>query len=241
MVAARAMLNNPVFLDMINKRVQSSVPDSIPLASVAKASASAGRECQARAPDFLGGGCLCYTDYDVSAQLSQCSGLKSVRIKKWVLEGSGWLQGDGFDDLTAKVGAELAVDTITCTGVANTKGTPCVDALAINVPGSVSATVGVNRISAQVSAKVVPGTGADEGKLCLKVENVSGELGQDNIQIEGFDAQLGELPIDIPKEMLDSVWKKLPLDSVFNDLKNTALGKLESELKDVAPCFELPF
>jgi hypothetical protein len=97
--------------------------------------------------------------------------------------------------------------------------------------------VAVNRVVGIVSASVAPGTETNAGKLCLRVNKVHAELGQDDIQWKALNVNIGALPVNLPGSVIDKIWSLLPLDGIINNLKSTALGGLQAQLDKISPCF----
>jgi hypothetical protein len=176
-------------------------------------------------------------EWHVEASLSSCSGLNSVQLVKWHLDGDGFLKGNGLTDLSATIGAEIKTGGISCQGTARAYAQPCIQGLKLNLPGSASTTVAVNRVVGIVSASVAPGTETNAGKLCLRVNKVHAELGQDDIQWKALNVNIGALPVNLPGSVIDKIWSLLPLDGIINNLKSTALGGLQAQLDKISPCF----
>jgi hypothetical protein len=229
----RHALNAPELIKDLNTKIQSGVPDKLTFSNI-KMSTNAPDQCKMKAPAFLGGGCACMVGYDVSGRLSSCSGLNSIQLLKWDLEGDGLLRGDGFDTLSAAIGAHMKVGGVSCKGTSLTNVNTC--GVKSNFAGTMAATMAVRRIVGRVSAKVAQG---DKGEMCLKDIRVSGDAGQDDISWKDVSVKLGNMPFPLPNAFVNNVWNMLPLDSVINNLRNTALGQLQTQLGNNAPCFDM--
>jgi hypothetical protein len=239
--AARALVNSPEFLAKINALLVTQIPDTYSdenLQAGAKDSV-----CLLRVPrtcvfgECVGGGCTCSGNYEVSANLQQCSGLKTIELLRMTdLESSNFLQGDSMEDLTAVFGADLGVGLVECAGGARAKLGAC--GITRSLSGSANVGVSVQKISGRISAKVVKGTGDKSHQLCLNVTEVLGNVNREDIEWKKQELNIGSLPgISMPSGLVDTLWTKLPLDSVVNMAENMGIEKLQDVLEDQAPCF----
>jgi hypothetical protein len=237
----RTLVNSPQFLAEINNAMHTEIPDNYRDESLlGRASKSV---CALRVPRVCkfgvcaGGGCKCSGNYEVSANLQQCSGLKTIQLLRMTdLNSSDFLQGDSKENLTAVIGAELGVGYVECAGPARAELSAC--GLSPSVSGSATLGLRVKKISAQISAKVVQGTGNNSHRLCLNVTKVLGKVSREDIVWERQELELGTLPgISMPSTLKETLWTKLPLDSVVNRIENVGIKQLQDVLKDEAPCF----
>jgi hypothetical protein len=176
-------------------------------------------------------------EYDLTAGLSQCTGLRTVELVKLSeLDTTDFVTGK-LGDLSASVGAVLKVGGASCSGSAQAMVQPCIEGAKIPASGSVSAAVAIDDIVGRISAKIVEGTDSNKGKMCLKVTEMTGQVDKKNVRWDGVDIKLGGTVVSIPTNILDAVWGAMPVDSVVEMIKNEVLKAVQSEFDKITPCF----
>jgi hypothetical protein len=229
--ALRILINTDVFLAKINTAIQTQMPNSVS----PKVGAKVGphRSCKVNTPF----GCGCWLEYDVTAGLSQCTGLRTAELVKLKeLDTTDFVTGE-LGDLRANVGAVLRVGGAMCSGSAQAMVQPCIQGAKIPASGSVTAAVAIDDIVGHIRAKIVNGTDSNKDKLCLKVTEMTGQVDKNNVKWHGVAIKIGAAVVGIPPNVLDAVWGAIPVDSVVEMIKNKVLEAVQTKLDEITPCF----
>merc|ERR1712061_261105 len=124
--------------------------------------------------------------------------------------------------------------SISCGGNAHAGGSAC--GIGMNANADDMSRVSVSKIDASISATLEAGTGANEGKKCLNVKSITGNVQQSAITWSNFRLKFSGLPISIPDSLLDSIWDRLPLENTIDGLVDEVIGTLKAELDKIDLC-----
>jgi hypothetical protein len=214
----RGIINHDVFVPTMNKAMESHIPNTINPDATEHITGSRG-----------------IVSYDVTAGLTECSGVDSIELVKiHELEGAPILTvGEaGLENLTANLGAEIKLGNITCRGDARVTGS--VFGASFSADGKVSAGLAVDKIIGRLSMRLARGAG---GKRCLQA-TVDGQVSQDDIRWTQLEFDLGfpsAIPSALTQSIMNTLTEKLPLGKVIDALERTALQEAQRALGDV--CF----
>jgi hypothetical protein len=243
--ALNAFVNSPQFLAEINIAMHAQIPDNYTDESL-MVEASEWTDVRQNGgypavyhPD--GSSSRFPGEYVFSANLQECVGLKTIQLLRMTdLNGTNFVQGDSGENLAAVIGAELGADYVECGGLSNAESTMFSQQFGRNGPHVGGAKLGLRfkKINAQISARVVQGTGDNSHRLCLNITEVLGNMHREDIVWEPwFGAPIPHQPV--PSKLLAKLRTdvKLRSDSVVNKVENVGIKTLQDVLKDMAPCF----
>jgi hypothetical protein len=223
--AVRAFVNSPEFLNNIKDVMRAQIPDAYSSQSFSGNAATA--MCLVNAPTNLSESCSCRGNYEVSANLQRCSGLKTIEFLKMnALDSSDFLQG-------AVIGAEVGMRYVECTGTAQAKINAC--SLSLSTSGGATLGFGVKKMSGQISAKVV----AIGNQFCLTFTKVVGnDANAEDIEWKQQQLQLGALPgVQMPSALTQTLWTRFPTNNIINMLEAEAMKQLQDALQKQPHCF----
>jgi hypothetical protein len=237
--ALRALVNSPVFLNKINDAMRAHIPNTFNSQNLGGKAAEA--VCLAKTPRACLFGkctpevCLCTGNYDISANLQGCSGLKTIQLLKLnALDSSDFLQADSMGNMKAVIGAEVGMGYVECVGTAQANVNAC--GIRHGTSGTATLGVSVKKMSGQISAKLVQGTG-DSNQFCLEVTKVVGNVNAEDIQWKKQQLQLHALPVQMPNALTQTLWARLPTSTLVDTLEVEAMKQLQDALQNQPQCY----
>lgn len=229
-IASRVLvlINNPVFLEQFNLGLSEEIKDVV---KIKKAEVQMTDSTELDLNIFK-----CDLEYDVSARLGQCQGLKTVQILNLV-ETENILTKGPDGELAANISVNLSLNSVTCSGHAHASGSACGIDLDLNA-NDASVTGSINHIIANMSGRMKKGTDDHEGKSCLEVETIVAEIQQNDIEWSNFSINFDWNSLySIPDSTIDAIWESMPLEKVIEDLKHVVIVELKKEFDRMALCF----
>jgi len=224
--ALHAFMESSNIIDQINAAMRREVPQTIVFDDV-KAEADGNHKI------FSVWGVGCDVGYKVSAQLKGCTNLNRAVVIRQLFEPSNVLTRDSNGNILVTLTPTIQMPGfIQCFGEASARGGAC--GININARAKeMKAGARIQRIGAMISATVESGS---NGKMCLKVKSIKGNVNQRDVKWQGFSMKFMGLPFAIPGSLIDEIWRKLPLSKPINKAVSTLTDTLKDELDKMSLC-----
>jgi len=220
------MISKPEFISTINSAVQTQVPDSIELSGVK------GESHDSTKIEVWGAGCG--LNYKVEGELTQCNGLRSVELLRLVDTNNDAVTKNANGDIVASLSPSLRVGGVSCSGNGKASGSAC--EMTVGATAGASAKASVSHIGATVIGRMEQGTGANEGKMCLKILDIQGDVQQSAVTWSHTHMNWSGLNIHIPDSVVDAAFHAMPLEKPIDDMVGEAIGTLKTELDKMDMC-----
>lgn len=171
----------------------------------------------------------CDVGYTVGATLNQCSGMNNIEMTTH----AGTIGENQAGDVIATVPMVISAGPVSCSGSACAHGSVC--GAVAKTAASVAPSLSINHATVEVAMKVVPGSGANEGKHCFQAEGVA--INGANFVWGNLEVNFNGLAFDVPSSALQQVWENLQLPQV-EGIFNEQLGQLlQDQLASMNTCF----
>jgi len=218
------MISKPALISTINSAVQSQVPDWIQLDGVGGA---AHTSLWVKS---------CSLGYKIEGELRQCAGLRSVALLSLVDTSKDAVRKNANGDIEVSLSPSLTVGGITCVGWGRASISGCGTNLGASARASAKASV--SHIAATVRGRMEQGTGANQGKMCLKVLSIDADVKQSlsAVKWSQFDMKWSSLNTLIEESAVDKAFEAMPLERPINKTVVEHTGKLMTQLDKMNIC-----
>jgi len=220
------MISKPEFISTINSAVQSQAPNSIELNGV-KGESRDSKKIEMWVTH-------CWLDYKVEGELEQCNGLKSVELLRLVDTSRDAVTKNANGDIEVSLSPSLRVGGISCNGWGRASGSSC--EIRVSASADASAKASVSQIGATLRGRMEQGTGANQGKMCLKVLSIDGDVQQSAVSWSDFRMKWSGLNIHIPDSVINGAFRAMPLEKPINNMVDELTGTLMTELDKMSIC-----
>jgi len=137
-------------------------------------------------------------------------------------------------DIEVSLSPSLTVGAISCNGWGKASGSAC--GIKVKASADASATASVSQIGATVLGRMEQGTGANQGKMCLKVLSIQPDVKLSAVRWSQFRMKWSGLNINIPNRVIEAAFRAMPLQQPIDNMVSEMTGTLMTELDKMNIC-----